>query len=286
MIRWSNSAVLLGILFSSLYMSVQAQDLFDEGNSRIYARHLYEEGKYELAAEEYGRLIKMSPDDSLKILFLKASRLSTQYEKGFVIASKSFLDPTLLSPQVLEEYFKLALTAGAYERAEEVGRRMEKMMDSVRYFIPISVRYSFHTNMLEGDWNNAKGIFPMKVVMNPEPEDSQYSVLLSRAMNLPHRSPALAASMSVVIPGAGKIYAGEWKDGLIAFFFTTFSAYQAVSAFQVKGPSSILGWIYTGVAAGFYTGGIYGSYKSAHRFNTRQEEAVLEDAKAIIFSTY
>jgi hypothetical protein len=92
--------------------------------------------------------------------------------------------------------------------------------------------------------------------------------------------------MSVLVPGAGKVYAGEWKDGLIQFFFVAFSAYESAHAFDVAGRGSIMGYIYGGLAVGFYGGSIYGSYKSAKRYNTRHEELLLNDAKAIIFSTY
>jgi hypothetical protein len=275
-------------LFLLLFSSLQAQDLYDIEHSRIYAKHLYEDGRYAWAADEYGRLIRTTPDtqrfslqlnaiDSLKLLFLKASRLSGQWERSYKSVKINLPNIHSQKQQVAEEYVKLMLSAGYLEDADKEISRL----------VHVGPKYMLHKSLLEQNWEEAQEIFLGKSRETyPEPTDTQYSILLQRALHLPHRSPALAAGMSAIVPGSGKLYAGEWKDALLSFFFVAFSTYESVHAFKIAGPGSYLGYIYGGMAAGFYGGSIYGSYKSAKRFNTRQNEMILEDAKAIIFSTY
>jgi hypothetical protein len=184
-------------------------------------------------------------------------------------------DVSNLPSPVAVEYVKLMLSGEHFEDADKVL--------ALHYQL---TRYKMQEYMLQKKWQAAWNLWPMKIEFDPEPVDSQYAVLLNRALHLPRRNSTLAATMSVVVPGAGKMYCGEWKDALISFFFVTFSAYESVHAFKVAGPGSYMGYIYGGLAVGFYGGSVYGSYKSAKRYNARQNELILEDAKAIILSTY
>ncbi len=77
------------------------------------------------------------------------------------------------------------------------------------------------------------------------------------------KSPWLAAVSSGVIPGMGKVYTGEWKDGLYAcVIVTAFSwlAYRSVQKASVPYTA-----FYGSMALSFYLGNIYGSWKSALR---------------------
>ena len=75
------------------------------------------------------------------------------------------------------------------------------------------------------------------------------------------RSPILAAGLSAIIPGAGRIYAGRTWDGLFGFLTfalvlnTTYLNYQNGNRVS----TTVLG-IGTGI---FYLGEIYGAYQSA-----------------------
>jgi hypothetical protein len=280
MTRWINPIGLVAGFLFFFTSAIQAQDLYDVEHTRIYARHLYEDGKYAWAADEYSRLIKIKSNDSFEILFLKANRLSGQPERAVSLTKRTLKDPIYWSTPVLEEYVKLMLWAGEFQAVDSI-------RDSMMYvYMKIHQRYTFQELLLKQEWDAASGFFSIKKLADPEPQDTQYSMLLQRTVNLPHRNPALAATMSALVPGSGKVYCGEWKDAIISFLFVTFSAYESAHAFKTAGAGSIMGYIYGGMAIGFYGGGVYGSYKSANRFNTRQNEEILEDAKAIIFSTY
>ena len=75
------------------------------------------------------------------------------------------------------------------------------------------------------------------------------------------RSPVLAGIFSAVIPGAGRAYAGRWFDGFMGFvmvYLTSSSAIDASKRDSYFGKS----FAYS-MATIFYTGEIYGAYRSA-----------------------
>jgi len=75
------------------------------------------------------------------------------------------------------------------------------------------------------------------------------------------KSPVLAASLSAVIPGTGRMYAGRWFDGFMGL--SQFLLYAAITNYAYQNNIDIL----TGIAGGgtliIYGGEIYGAYRTA-----------------------
>lgn len=93
------------------------------------------------------------------------------------------------------------------------------------------------------------------------------------------KSPALAAAASAVIPGLGKVYAGELAEGVASFL--TVGSLAAITAenwakYGVKNWKTIL---FGTLGAVFYIGNIYGSYVSVSIHNddlrNAQDTAIL-----------
>jgi len=75
------------------------------------------------------------------------------------------------------------------------------------------------------------------------------------------KSPILAGILSAILPGAGRMYAGRWLDGLMGmwtFYMVGNSAYSALKKNRpIAGPL-------LGIATGFvYLGEIYGGWRAA-----------------------
>ncbi|RKY90868.1 MAG: hypothetical protein DRQ13_12095, partial [Ignavibacteriae bacterium] len=83
----------------------------------------------------------------------------------------------------------------------------------------------------------------------------------------PYKDGTLAGIMSAIIPGSGKIYIGETGDGIVAFITTTVFAFIAYDNF--KAGHTTRAWIWTGVAALFYAGNVYGSVAAAQVHNAK-----------------
>jgi len=120
-----------------------------------------------------------------------------------------------------------------------------------------------------------------KYINNFEKQDREFiSGLYNRRINPEQKNPLTAGVLSAIIPGAGKIYAEEYTDGITSFLLTGVLTYLAVD--NLSDNHNTRGWIFTGLAAYFYAGNIYGSVASAQIFNARIEFNLVEEIKEFL----
>ncbi|MBD3410791.1 MAG: hypothetical protein GF419_11360 [Ignavibacteriales bacterium] len=103
----------------------------------------------------------------------------------------------------------------------------------------------------------------------PERDRAPFADLWRRRVDPPHRSPALAALLSALLPGAGKFYTGDYADGATAAMLTGLFAALAYANFDADRPTE--GWLHAGAAGFFYAGAVFGSAASAARHNALVE---------------
>ena len=101
--------------------------------------------------------------------------------------------------------------------------------------------------------------------------------LLRRYDALPRKSPLLAAALSMVVPGLGRVYLGRWPDGLLSFLLVGTTAALAAQGFYQDGQGSVRGWILGGVAALLYAGNVYGSAVGAVVQRRDAEDALMQE---------
>jgi TM2 domain-containing membrane protein YozV len=101
--------------------------------------------------------------------------------------------------------------------------------------------------------------------------------LLRRYDALPRKSPLLAAALSMVVPGLGRVYLGRWPDGLLSFLLVGTTAAFAAQGFYEEGQGSVRGWILGGVAALLYAGNVYGSAVGAVVQRHDAEDALMQE---------
>ncbi len=101
----------------------------------------------------------------------------------------------------------------------------------------------------------------------PENEKKYVKRFYDWKNNPPYKSPLLAGILSTVIPGLGKVYTENYSDGFFAALLTGIFGYLSYTNF--KADHQLRAWIFTGVAAFFYTGNIYGSAASAQIYNAK-----------------
>jgi hypothetical protein len=99
---------------------------------------------------------------------------------------------------------------------------------------------------------------------------------LEKEKLIPRKKPALAGFLSI-IPGAGYLYCERYRDALIALVVNGGLFYAAYEAFD--NDNDALGVILSAVGLGFYSGSIYGSISSAHKYNTSKTRQFFEDLK-------
>jgi TM2 domain-containing membrane protein YozV len=101
--------------------------------------------------------------------------------------------------------------------------------------------------------------------------------LVHRHDELPRKSPLLAAALSMVVPGLGRVYLGRWPDGLLSFLLVGTTAALAAQGFYQDGQGSVRGWILGGAAALLYAGNVYGSAVGAVVQRRDAEDALMQE---------
>lgn len=255
-----------------------AQDIYDYAHSRAYARYLLQSQQYQLAAEEYERLIFLQPEnDTLRADLLRAYRRGNTPQRGLEQWAKWQLSPRPKTRLLYSEYSKLLLRGGyagqARALAEESG-----VFDSA------SVRRTvLYANMLDQHWKDARIAFNAIPETEKVPRRSDVEKLIRRGEKMKKKNPWVATALSVPVPGLGKVYAGQWKDGIIGLLFVGANAWQAVRRFDKEGTDTFWGWIHGGFALGFYTGNLYGAHKAARQQNKKKQDRLKHDTEALLF---
>lgn len=269
-----NKLILL-LIFTSI--SLQAQNFYDEQHSVKFADYLFQSQQFDLAAQEYERLFYVNPSEELyKLQLVKSYRLSGNLSLAGKRFNDIFKDSVFyVSEPLAQEYLHVLMLQNQLNQAFYFNQASTNISE-------VQEKYNLmQINLLAKNWKKADSIASQ--ISNLEP---QYLAILNSAKLMKHRSPALAAAFSVVIPGSGKAYSGYWKDGIISLIFVAATGWQAYRGFDKNGVSSVSGWIWGGISTGFYFGNIYGSYKSAKRFNNRQNEILHNRAENYIYSTF
>ena len=257
-----------------------SQNIFDLEHTKQYASYLYETEQYELAISEYERLVFLSPtNEQAKLQLIKSYRKNGQLQHGInkidvFNAEESFL----MNNQFSHEYIKLLFLSDQTIKAKS-------FLNNTNFFTQTEKNeYDLSILLLQ-----SKYIESQKFIIDNSVETDYYFSLAqisNHTKNIRYKSPFLAMSLSVVVPGLGKFYTRDWKDGLMSLFFVGTNVFQAYRGFSKNGIESIYGWVFSGISFGFYTGNILGSFKSAKRYNKRINYAIQQEVQNTVFNNF
>ena len=123
--------------------------------------------------------------------------------------------------------------------------------------------------MALGDWAGAARGFERATQASPSAERRQRIATLARAASrgpdLPQRSPALAGTLSALLPGAGQAYCGRPLDGVRHLLFNAALIYTVVTIAQHdEVPAAV---IVGSVELPFYLGNVIGARENARQFS-------------------
>lgn len=264
-------------VFYSIF-SVNAQDLFNVPNSRKFAYYLYLSGDFELAIKEYERIVFFdSTDFESRLNLVKSYRHTGDYGKAILRTRQFFNSRKDITSGFSNEYCKSLILNNSLSES----RKFLSLNDN--FTIEDKVFYLVSTELFNEDYEKAGEIINMhKDLGNPYVD--KYSSILNNKMYFKYKSPFLSVAMSSIIPGAGKVYSGAWKDGLVSFFFVATSAFQSYRGFEKNGVKSGYGWVFGGLAAGFYLGNLFGSAKATHRYNSNLKNNLKHKIEEIFYS--
>lgn len=260
-------SLLAMVLLAVPFASTLAQDIYDYQNSKKYAEYLVRTKQYDLASGEYERILYFRPDnDTVKSTLLKSYRLAGETDMGIKRMYSLYDHPESAFSESAVEYTRLMLNAKLYDATKQYLVANSTLGDRDKKILRIQAEL-FSKNYSQAD-ELLKGLEPNESLLIRE-----YRAITNDALAFRRKSPGLAMALSAVVPGTGKIYAGDWKDGLFSMIMIGGFAWQSYRGFASKGTSSAYGWIFGGIGFGFYVGNIYGSFKSAKRYNhTKQHD--------------
>jgi tetratricopeptide (TPR) repeat protein len=257
-------------LFTFFVLSgLRAQNLYDLEHSKKFADYLVKTRQFDLGAIEYERLSFLEPNnDTLKIALINCYSFNKKYDLAIVRMNK-FVDNPLNLDSTFSDLYSFNLLANKeFDASEAYIQQSLNLSKNKKEF------YKGFSYLLLDEFKKANDYSTPLLSSN---ELLKPIVLLSsEAMLAKHKSPVLAAIFSTIVPGTGKMYTGDWADAVISIITFGFAGYQTYRSFDLKGFDKPRGYIFGTVAAGFYLGNIYGSYKSAQRYNKRSLKKVHE----------
>lgn len=241
------------IIVCNTFLTAQdSVNLFDKKSTEKFAEYLMISKQYEFATIEYERLFFMSGNnDTVRYNLLKSYRLAG-HPSVAIQRYNSIYPDNQPPPNIAREICKSYLAEKDYPGLS-------------RYLTSCGTVNSYDNATFSlGMAFLTKGPHQSIAVLNQYPvlTDSQYATLVSKSLMTKTQKPWLAAGLSTIAPGLGKVYAGRWKDGAFSAIIIGTLSWRTYRFFEKKGVSSYAGWLFGSVTAGFYLGNIWGSYRA------------------------
>lgn len=260
------------------FIRSQENNILNYENSVKYANHLFENQIYDLSAIEYERIVYLAPSDTLaKLRLIQSFRFMNQLEKAEDKLDTFFPCCTFCCNKALAtEKFKILFLRKRYNECEQ-------FIADFKNFDEISIT-EMRTSLLlmQNKWSEAKKLTETYLSNKKTNLLSEFRDIAVNGESIRYKNPFLAASFSGFIPGSGKFYTGNWKDGLYSLFVVSALSYITYRSFEKNGANPY-GFIFGTAAFSFYTANIYGSYKSALRYNKTKNAETVKDVQRLIF---
>lgn len=263
--RFNGIILIAGILLST-FMQALAQVKTNPGNDKLhspsstlkFADYLYCQKDYLRAVTEYENYLSFSASDTVKykiaLSFLKMARF-TEAEDRF----RSLLPGSSLKDEAKLGLFETKFFSSNMGQLRELYR--ESDFHPVKYADP--VRSLYYLTFLYGNAPlPAEEEFTLAFPAHSRDEMKNF---YNRKAAPGYKSSLKAALLSALIPGLGKVYTGEYGDGITAFIVSGLLSYLTYDNFIAH--HYFRGYTFAGLAALFYAGNIYGSAAQAQIYN-------------------
>lgn len=248
-------------------------------NDITFGQYLLLTGQYEIAVLEFERIHFLHPETAgIQKALVETHRLKGNHERSRTYAKTFSLQPRMEKQEAA--YFKKEIILNSLLLKDFVW--IPSLLAEIR------IAYADEPELLVYADNMSLGLS----ILNAKSKKETYHIHLPGLENMhdatlaqalidwkehPRKSPFVAGALSTILPGSGKVYAGKWKDGLVSLLFVGANAYSSYRGFSNAGIQSPYGWLFGGLAVGFYTGGIYGAQKAAKIYNHEVEAKIKAD---------
>lgn len=264
-----------------------------------FADALYYEADYYRAITEYKRVIFQFPSSREAITASFKIALSYMEGKRYEAAIsqlKKFRQLYPTDPLAIEALFLIA----------EASFNLSHYDEALKYFEKVELGAT-SPDMKEraaaakgwclarkGSWSKAADLYGSLQEGAGGIKYWKLSKDMLAAKELPQKSPALAGTLSAIIPGSGQLYLGRKQDALVAFLLN--GAFIAGAMESFRKDEDATGAILLFFEAGWYAGNIYSATSGAHKYNRKSREDLLYklerkyslgvNGKGTVFGTY
>jgi hypothetical protein len=257
-----------------------SQNLLDYSNSLKYADYLFKTNQYNLASVEFERVVFLEPKDTLsKLKLIRSYRYLTEYKTALNRIEKYFpYSLNNLPEEFSDEYVRNMLYENQFQKANGFLQTIETMDLGVR------AEYQLGIYIMQYQWTEASRFADEHLgVLDKTEKFDNLNTIIKDGLNTNYKSPLLAASISAVVPGGGKAYSGRWKDAIYSFLFVTTSSWLTYKSYKNNG-FSFNSVLIGSFALSFYSANIYGSAKSAKRYNQKINQSFRSKAENILLN--
>ena len=261
--RFSRFFFLLLLLAAAVRgQSKTESPLFSAPNRIKFASHLYTTGDYIRAFDEYRALLTEIPGDTLRIAAGISLRNLGRYEeaedyfKGLFFSSR-------LKNYAKTEFLKTEFIKGNY--SDFVSLSEDSFYKPAAFLTEVKrLKYFSYLLLADTEFTDSSDF----VSLFTEKERPAISEFYSYKKHPDKKDELLAAVLSAVIPGAGKIYTEDYSDGIVAFIFSGLFYGLAAHNFAVDKNGKAA--LFAGIGLFFHAGSVYGSATSAQIYNARK----------------
>jgi tetratricopeptide (TPR) repeat protein len=252
--------------------------------TRAFADWLVAQNEYTRAAGEYYRVLFAAPEkEKAEVLRLIGSCYfkAREYRRAILVFEK-LIASFPASPLIEEAYYEAAYCSFKLAEYNAVEAQIARLAVAGPLPAPFLL-LGGAAQMAAGDYQAGALLLNQYIGAPDAAAGGAVQGLLAVAAGanqLPTRNAWTAGIFSSLLPGAGKVYAGRWEDGLVSFLLCAFLGGMAAYSFWSEGATSVKAWLYTGLGAVFYIGDIWGSAVAADRFNQDQRNALSQQVKA------
>ena len=232
---------------------------------------------------EYERFVYLFPGDERVSQSRYHIGMAYYAERRYAEAIRSFSD--LVETEAVGSAYHARSFFMAAESQLRLGRRLSALT-TLHNLATISddtdvqdeANYRIGWIYLEtADWEKAQSYFQKISHQN----HAKYRLAdlirnLEGAGDIHHKSPGVAGALAI-LPGGGYLYCNRPRDALISFLLNGGLIFAAYEAFDNE--MYALGGVISFVEIGFYSGSIYGSISSAHKYNRDQDRQVCRSSQ-------
>ena len=246
-------------------------DLFSPANTKKFADYLFCQRDYLRAIDEYNRYLTKIQSDTIEFKIAIAYSEMDEFKNSLNVF-KSIPQNSKLYSQAELEILKLLFQSNNF----------------------VELRYKFKNDFNQNEIADQLNNFSYLYTNDALPSESDFckSFPLGDIEKVrkfyewkkdpPYKNSLVAGILSAIIPGAGKFYTDKFWDGIWGFISSIGLAYLSYDNFHAD--HNFRGWLFGGLAVGFYSGNIYGSAASAQIYNAKIKFDFVDGVKSFLES--